>query len=94
MIEFTRCPGECGGRVRVWDGTGINFCCHPCWKTYWEAATAGMNGGMVDPLDYGHSDQCQSRQKVRDAEPIVTGRDFQIMGKSRHEALRGLQDPD
>lgn len=89
MYEYTLCPGSrgdggpCGSLVRIWGGTGINYCCAPCWETSWALIQLALQADepVAIDQDFGHSDQCDARQKARYGQEVVTGRDWQIMGK-------------
>ena len=71
MDRFANCPGkDCQGKVKIWPGDEVNFCCAPCWDFTW----ANMQGQDVV---HEHSDQCAWRQLARVAEPVVEG-EFKI----------------
>lgn len=92
MTEYTRCPRgvECRSLVKIWGSTNISFCCHPCWQTFWEEHDPSHEG---ETHDYGHSEQCDSRQTVRahlDIKP-VTDRLFVLTGKVPDEIRNQTQ---
>ena len=74
MSEFAECPGQCDAKVKVHEGSVVNFCCHNCWRWYWESTINGkVPYGPNDAFLPHHSEQCEKRQMSRVHEQAVGG---------------------
>ena len=74
MTEFVMCPGDCESKVILHPGNVVNFCCHNCWRWYWDnGVMRTVPMGANDQFLPRHSEKCQHRQLSRVNEPIVEG---------------------
>lgn len=81
MNELASCPAQdCDSKVVIWPGDKVNFCCVNCWEIFYRfyLKQEGLEPG--EPYPTSHSEQCVDRQAKRQHEPIITDREFVIMG--------------
>jgi hypothetical protein len=91
--EYTWCPAGCGALVVIYGGNKINFCCKPCWETFWEDALAHMSGEEI-PGTAGrpHSEECGRRQKDRRGVEVVLDRTFELKRSGPQAVVDALEE--
>lgn len=92
---YTNCPGECGNAVVLHGGNVANFCCARCWGTWWSHESGGRDPQYPEPVDLGHTGQCDDRQALRVNEDRVVV-DNPVLGNiDRMKMIHGLAaDPN
>lgn len=75
--EFVMCPGDCNAKVILHPGNVVNFCCHNCWRWYWDnGVMRTVPQGAYSQILARHTEQCDHRQLSRVNEPVVEGVDL------------------
>ena len=88
MTEYALCPGvddmsrPCGSLVKIIGNDTVKMCCKPCWETTWGQIQAALLEADYVPGgdEFGHSRECDLRQRERRGFSVVTDREFKTAG--------------